>query len=110
MDRRVLVVDDDVDLAESLRDILESRDYKVAVAHDIAGAQATAKTFEPDVALLDVNLGRENGLTLITTLKEILPDIVCVVITARADVEHAIDAIRRGAFDYLLKPLHPLET
>jgi signal transduction histidine kinase len=110
VDRRVLVVDDDVDLAESLQDILERRDYKVAVAHDIAGAQATAKTFEPDVALLDVNLGRENGLTLITTLKELHPDIVCVVITARADVEHAIDAIRRGAFDYLLKPLHPLET
>ena len=109
-DRRVLIVDDDVDLAESLQDILESRDYNVAVAHDIAGAKETAKTLAPNVALLDVNLGRENGLTLITILKDIFPDIVCVVITARADVEHAIDAIRRGAFDYLLKPLHPQET
>jgi signal transduction histidine kinase len=109
-ERRVLIVDDDVDLAESLRDILESRDYKVAVAHDIASAQEIAKALEPNVSLLDVNLGRENGLTLITVLKDIFPDIVCVVITARADVEHAIDAIRRGAFDYLLKPLHPLET
>jgi signal transduction histidine kinase len=110
MDRRVLIVDDDVDLAESLQDVLESRDYQVAVAHNIAGAQGIAETLRPNVALLDVNLGRENGLTLITTLKEVLPDIVCVVITARSDVEHAIDAIRRGAFDYLLKPLHPLET
>jgi signal transduction histidine kinase len=109
-DRRVLIVDDDVDLAESLQDVLESRDYKVAVAHDIAGAQTIATALEPHVALLDVNLGRENGLTLITILKGIFPDLVCVVITARADVEHAIDAIRRGAFDYLLKPLHPLET
>jgi signal transduction histidine kinase len=110
MDRRVLIVDDDVDLAESLQDILESREYQVAVAHNIAGAQGIAEALRPNVALLDVNLGRENGLTLITTLKEVLPDIVCVVITARSDVEHAIDAIRRGAFDYLLKPLHPLET
>jgi signal transduction histidine kinase len=109
-DRRVLIVDDDFDLAESLREVLEGRDYKVAVAHDIATAQEVTKALEPHVALLDVNLGRENGLTLITILKDILPDIVCVVITARADVEHAIDAIRRGAFDYLLKPLHPLET
>ncbi len=109
-ERRVLIVDDDVDLAESLRDILESRDYKVAVAHDIAGAQDIANAMEPDVALLDVNLGRENGLTLITTLREAFPNIICVVITARAEVENAIDAIRRGAFDYLLKPLHPLET
>ncbi|NJR42491.1 MAG: response regulator [Akkermansiaceae bacterium] len=90
--------------------VADRRDYQVAVAHNIADAQGIAGTFGPNVALLDVNLGRENGLTLITTLKDILPDIVCVVITARSDVEHAIDAIRRGAFDYLLKPLHPLET
>jgi len=48
--------------------------------------------------------------TLITTLKESFPDILCVVITGAGEVEHAIEALRRGAFDYLLKPLHPLET
>ena len=109
-DRRVLVVDDDVDLAESLQEILASRGYNAAVAHTIAGAESAAKALIPQVAIIDVNLGRENGLTLITTLKEAFPDIVCVVITARAEVEHAIEALRRGAFDYLLKPLHPLET
>jgi signal transduction histidine kinase len=108
--RRVLVIDDDVDLAESLQEILASRGYNAVVAHNIAGAEATAKALLPQVAIIDVNLGRENGLTLITTLKESFPDILCVVITARAEVEHAIEALRRGAFDYLLKPLHPLET
>ena len=108
--RRVLVVDDDVDLAESLQEILASRGYNAAVAHTIADAEGAAKALIPQVAIIDVNLGRENGLTLITTLKEAFPDIVCVVITARAEVEHAIEALRRGAFDYLLKPLHPLET
>jgi len=108
--RRVLIVDDDVDLAESLQEILVSRGYEAVVAHTIASAGDAAKALVPQVALIDVNLGRENGLTLITTLKEAFPDILCVVITARAEVEHAIDALRRGAFDYLLKPLHPLET
>jgi len=108
--RRVLIVDDDVDLAESLQEILQSRGYTTAVAHTIAGAKGAAKALLPQVAILDVNLGRENGLTLITTLKEAYPDVLCVMITARAEVEHAIDALRRGAFDYLLKPLHPLET
>jgi signal transduction histidine kinase len=108
--RRVLVIDDDVDLAESLQEILASRGYNVAVAHTIAGAEDAARALLPQVAIIDVNLGRENGLTLITTLKESFPDILCVVITARAEVEHAIEALRRGAFDYLLKPLHPLET
>lgn len=108
--RRILIVDDDVDLAESLQEVLQSRGYTTAVAHTIAGAESAAKALLPQVAILDVNLGRENGLTLITTLKETHPDILCVMITARAEVEHAIDALRRGAFDYLLKPLHPLET
>jgi signal transduction histidine kinase len=106
----VLVVDDDVDLAESLQEILQGRGYATAVAHDIAGAESAAKALIPQVAILDVNLGRENGLILITALKEAFPDILCVVITARAEVDHAIEALRRGAFDYLLKPLHPLET
>jgi signal transduction histidine kinase len=110
MDRRVLVVDDDVDLAESLQEILQSRRYTAAIAHNIVDATRAASALIPHVAIIDVNLGRENGLTLITTLKDAFPDILCVVITARGEVEHAVEALRRGAFDYLLKPLHPLET
>jgi signal transduction histidine kinase len=110
MDRRVLVVDDDVDLAESLQEILQSRGYTAAIAHSIVGATSAANALNPHVAIIDVNLGRENGLTLITTLKDAFPGILCVVITARGEVEHAVEALRRGAFDYLLKPLHPLET
>src|SRR5215475_4543087 len=108
--RRVLIVDDDVDLVESLQEVLESRGYDVAGAGNIADAIDTARAFAPQVAMLDVNLGRENGLTLITTLKDLLPETLCVVISARSDFEYAIDALRRGAFDYLPKPLHPMET
>jgi len=110
MDRRVLVVDDDVDLAESLQEILQSRGYTAAIAHSIVGATSAANALNPHVAIIDVNLGRENGLTLITTLKDAFPGILCVVITARGEVEHAVEALRRGVFDYLLKPLHPLDT
>ena len=109
-ERRVLIVDDDIDLAESLQEILESRDYKVAIAHDFTGAEKSAAMLRPHVALIDVNLGAENGLALITSLKAIVPGILCVMITARTEIENSIDALRRGAFDYLLKPLHPLET
>src|SRR5215470_8096702 len=108
--RRVLIVDDDVDIVESLQEVLESRGYDVAGAGNIADAIDTARAFAPQVAMLEVNLGRENGLTLITTLKAILPETLCVVISARSDFEYAIDALRRGAFDYLPKPLHPMET
>src|SRR5262249_25430220 len=76
-DRRVLIVDDDVDLVESLQEVLESRGYDVTTAGNIADAIDTAQAFVPQVAMLDVNLGRENGLTLITTLKELLPETLC---------------------------------
>jgi len=71
--RRVLIVDDDVDLVESLQEILESRGYDVAGAGNIADAIDTARAFAPQVALLDVNLGREKGLTLNPTLTAMLP-------------------------------------
>jgi signal transduction histidine kinase len=109
-ERRVLVVDDDVDSAGSLQDMLETNGYTVATAHTVAEAQAIGRQFLPHVALLDVNLGRDNGLTLISLLKQIRPDLLSVVISARAATNTAIEALRRGAFDYLLKPLHATET
>ena len=57
------------------------------------------------MALLDIRLGRTNGLDLIPYLKEFRPEIYCIVITGNADKESAITALRSGAFDYLTKPL-----
>jgi signal transduction histidine kinase len=107
--RRVLIVDDDVDLAESLQDVLTSRDYEVAIAHNCATAIEVAAAFDPQVAMLDVNLGQERGLSLIEALKQRAPRLLCVVISARAEFDIAIEALRLGAFDYLIKPLHPLD-
>ncbi|MCI0526411.1 MAG: response regulator, partial [Nitrospira sp.] len=69
LERRVLIVDDDRDFAESLVDILEPRGYQFAVAHSIEDAQEVAKDFDAQVALLDIRLGRSNGLNLVATLK-----------------------------------------
>jgi two-component system response regulator RegA len=98
--RRVLIVDDDVDLAESLQDVLTSRGYEVAIAHTCVTAIEVAASFDPQVAMLDVNLGQERGLSLIESLKQRLPRLLCVVISARAEFDIAIEALRLGAFDY----------
>ena len=110
MDRRVLVVDDDVDLAESLQEILQSRGYTAAIAHSIVGATSAARRPESTRSDHRRQPRAREWPHLITTLKDAFPGILCVVITARGEVEHAVEALRRGAFDYLLKPLHPLET
>ncbi len=102
---RILAVDDDVDLVEGIAEVLRATGYEVETAKNEEEAQRIIQTFDAQVALLDIRLGRTNGLDLIPYLKEYRPEIYCVVITGNADKESAITALRSGAFDYLTKPL-----
>ncbi len=104
-ERRVLVVDDDQDLAESLVELLQLRKYVARAAGSIAEALRVAADMRPDVVLVDLRLGQANGIDLIAALRQRDPDALCVVITAYADTETAIAALQRGAYDYLRKPL-----
>ncbi len=106
--RCVLIVDDDVDFADSLRDLLEAEDYQARVANNVRDAVAAADAFAPHVALIDIRfrLGQGDGLDLLATLKQKHPDLLCIVMTAYADVETAIKALQSDAYDYLRKPLY----
>jgi DNA-binding NtrC family response regulator len=103
---RILIVDDDRDFAFSLVDILESRGYQVEVAHNAESGHTRAKDSDAQVALVDIRLGRESGIDLIAPLQEARPGILCVMMTAYATLDTAIEAIHRGAYDYLQKPLN----
>lgn len=109
LQRRVLIVDDDRDFVESLQEILESKGYAVATAHDAEMARVVAAKFNADVALLDIRLGQDNGVDLIASLKQQQPAIICVMLTAHKSLETAVGALRQGAYNYLTKPLHPDE-
>jgi PAS domain S-box-containing protein len=102
----VLIVDDDRDFTCSLVDILETRGYHVEIAHSVQGGREKAETFDAQVALLDIRLGRNSGIDLIPHLKEARPGILCVMMTAYAAMDSAIEAIHGGAYDYLQKPLN----
>jgi PAS domain S-box-containing protein len=102
---RILIVDDDADFALSLLDVLESRGYRVAIAHDVPSGREKAEQLNAQVALVDIRLRRDSGINLIAQLKAINPDILCVVMTAYAATDNAIEAIHEGAYDYLQKPL-----
>jgi len=107
-DRRVLIVDDDVDFADSLHDMLSAENYRVEVAHNAFDAVAAAETFAPQVALLDIRLqmGSGDGLDLLAALKQKNPDLLGIIVTAYADIETAIKALHGDAYDYLRKPLY----
>ena len=104
---RVLIVDDDRDLCEALKDTIEPAGFVVETAGNLDEAKATAKRFGPAIALLDVRLGRSNGVDLVPLLKDRDPDMACIVMTADATADSAVQALRTGADDYLHKPLDP---
>ncbi len=106
---RVLIVDDDQDGAEGIADLLEAQGWHIAVAHHVRGAMACLEDFEPEIVLVDLRLGNESGLDLITGIKETGAESICLVITANADKESAIGALKVGAYDYLTKPVDPEE-
>ncbi|MDJ0840567.1 MAG: response regulator [Acidobacteriota bacterium] len=108
--RRVLIVDDDLDFAETIADILEPMGYEVALAHSSAEACEAAKDFPAAVALLDIRLGStESGIQLIGKLKDIRPKVMCIMMTGFAALETAIQALKDGAYDYLRKPVSPAD-
>ena len=105
--RRVLVVDDDRDFADSTADLLTLQGFEVLPVYDTSAATRAVTSFPADVALIDVRLGTGSGIELVRGLKGALPGVTCVMMTAFASTESAIEALHLGAYDYLRKPFHP---
>ncbi len=103
--RSVLIVDDDERFAITLATALARRGYVAHVAHDAAAALATARTQEPDAAVVDLKLGADDGLLLIEPLRREHPRMRIVVLTGYASIATAVKAIKLGADDYLAKPV-----
>lgn len=100
----VLIVDDDPLYAEQLQRSLKRRGFSSSVAHDSASALAAARASVPDAALLDLKLAEESGLGLIEPLRALSEHMVIVLLTGYASLATAVEAIKRGADDYLPKP------
>jgi PAS domain S-box-containing protein len=92
------------DFALSLADILEAHGYQPVLAHDAASAAARQAELRAPVALIDVRLAGGSGLTLLTTLRARHPRMLSVMMTAYADVDSAVLALQKGAYDFLRKP------
>jgi len=107
--RTVLIVDDDPDLRDNLKDILEGEGYTIHRASTSAEASRIARDVQPWVALVDLKLPDGTGTALLSDLKQIKPECVCILMTAYADVDSAVQAIEKGVFYYLRKPLNPSE-
>ncbi len=104
---RVLIVDDDHDQIEGLADLLEPRGHQIAVAHNIEETRRRLAEFDAQVAVIDLRLGGESGIDLVRELKDSHPKLKCMLLTAYADLDSTIEALKEGVFDFLRKPLSP---
>ena len=105
---RILVVDDERNIRNTFRLAIEAFGHDVEVASTAAAAIQLLKTTGGfDVAFLDLKLSQESGLDLLSDLLGLSPRLTVVMVTAYASIETAVEAMRRGAFDYLPKPCTP---
>ncbi|HSG72957.1 MAG TPA: sigma 54-interacting transcriptional regulator, partial [Planctomycetaceae bacterium] len=104
-DDALLIVDDDLDLREALTDSLRSFGYRVESASGYRDATARLKAERFSALISDVNLGHSDGIQLLRWVKRRFPDLPVVMLTGYGNVETAVEAMKLGASDYLMKPV-----
>ena len=106
---KILIVDDELIMRKSLADWLERDGHKVETA--VSGEEALKKFQETqfDIMLVDIKMEGIGGLEVLKHVKENDPDVEVVMITAYGSISTAIEAMKNGAYDYLLKPFDPNE-
>jgi DNA-binding response OmpR family regulator len=107
--RRILVVDDEAVVVNSVRKALSRRDYTVEAAFTGKDALSHIVSRKYDLVLLDMRLPDTNGLDLLSTIKKHWPNLPVAVVTGYASIDTAVDAVQRGANDYMPKPFTPDE-
>jgi putative nucleotidyltransferase with HDIG domain len=100
----LLIVDDDPNVLAILQEMLEGGAYNLISAYSLAEAQSIIRRQNINIVLTDLMLGDGTGFDLLLEVKRFHPDSQIIIMTGRPTVQDAIDAIKEGAYDYLMKP------
>ncbi len=104
---KVLIVDDDLDIREVIRDRLKAMRFDVTEASDGLEALAKLREDSPSITLLDLQMPKKDGLEVLKTIREEGLETTTIIITAYGTIEKAVEAMRAGAYDFLTKPFSP---
>ncbi len=104
MKAKILIVDDEPDICRALQFLLKKEEYDCTSVNSGEEAIEVLKKESFDVVLTDLKMGKVDGMTVLTKSKEISPDTAVIMMTAFASIESAVDAMKRGASDYIVKP------
>ncbi|HQG46055.1 MAG TPA: sigma-54 dependent transcriptional regulator, partial [bacterium] len=104
MKASILVVEDNEDLCKTIADVMKHEGYAVKTA--ASGEEAITRIEKGliDLVLLDIKLPKKSGLEVLARIRELQPELLVIMITALTDARPAVEALKSGAYDYLLKP------
>lgn len=101
---KILIVDDDENIADILRDVVSDKKRTVDVCHDGLAAISNLQKADYDLIIVDLVIPKVGGLDVLKYAKNANPDVLVIIITGYASVETAVTAVKEGAYDYITKP------
>lgn len=101
---RILIVDDDQSIRNTLRNILEFEKYTVDEAHDGFDCLIKLKRSDYEVIILDIKMPKMDGMETLERIQKLKPDIPVIMISGHGTIDTAVDAVKKGAFDFIQKP------
>lgn len=102
---KILIIDDEKSIRNTLKEILSYEGYDVSEAQDGAEGIKLAEKDKFDIILSDIKMPKMDGIEVLEKLQELTPETPVVMISGHGNIETAVEAIRKGAFDYISKPL-----
>jgi two-component system nitrogen regulation response regulator NtrX len=102
---RILVIDDEKSIRNTLKDVLEYEKYEVDLAEEGTSGIEMFSQGSFDVVLCDIKMAKMDGIEVLQKLLEISPDVPVIMISGHGNIDTAVDSIKKGAFDFLEKPL-----
>jgi len=102
---RILVIDDERSIRNTLKDILEYEKYEVSLAEDGIKGLELISSHDYDIILCDIKMPEMDGIEVLQKIQEIKPDIPVIMISGHGNIDTAVEAIKDGAYDFIQKPL-----
>ena len=102
---KILVIDDEKSIRETLKDILEYEDHKVDIAEDGEVGLEQFKNNKYDIVLLDIKMPKKDGIEVLEDIFSVATDVPVIMISGHANIDTAVESIKKGAYDFIEKPL-----
>jgi len=106
---KILIVDDNPEVLKLIENILESNNYKVKTASSGKSAIKELESYEYDMVLTDLMMPDVDGIQVLEYTKSRTPRTMCIILTGHGTIKSSVEAIKKGAFDYITKPVSPSE-